>query len=564
MTFPSLIPSSRRFRPSQWPVARQKFMTGDKQSTLFASRAYRAELQLSYANRTPSEVALFMAHYDQLKGTYESFVFPSDWADSVWGGWSRATADERILAINGRWRYASPPRISQQKGKTATIQITLLQVPGGLPAPPEPEPEVNSCGWTCVRIRLLDGFENLDFYERYADGSRSYSFNYVKDNPEKWCLGQLPLSYLKTEIDGITYKWAQQYFSYQLLPDYLLSNCFNETGTPDAQLITPSCPTNVVDGRYGRDDPRSEFNTSELRHTVITNNFNRRINDMLWPVYYLQTEPPWLAPPQIFVSTSFPTQQVFYAIAKEGSSSNDTIQGSTYMPGFRYQLWIPDIADFQNGQPTMIDENGDRQWSDKGKWIDVDENWNNGSWGGNNSCLDDQTRSLPPKEAFQVSSPTSTARDPGTPITSPISGPGTFPNYTPSRRSISYGEWNTKVSNPGKSNQRVTLPLPSTAIKTDVILELVYANRPDAVARDFLDHYLDSVGVWNNFTLPTEKLKEGPMAGWAIEDGERYLSDGYWSYNRPPQITSVHPGTSTITTQLIWMGIKPDLCKPQS
>ena len=36
---------------------------------------------------------------------------------------------------------------------------------------------------------------------------------------------------------------------------------------------------------------------------------------------------------------------------------------------------------------------------------------------------------------------------------------------------------------------RSTLPLPSTAVKNDLLMELVFANREDEIARTFLDHY---------------------------------------------------------------------------
>ena len=78
MAFPPLIPSSRRFTPSQWPVTRHKFMTGQKQSMLFATNAYKAQLRLVYANRSTSEIALLMAHYDKQDGTHSSFQFPGN------------------------------------------------------------------------------------------------------------------------------------------------------------------------------------------------------------------------------------------------------------------------------------------------------------------------------------------------------------------------------------------------------------------------------------------------------------------------------------------------------
>ena len=127
----------------------------------------------------------------------------------------------------------------------------------------------------------------------------------------------------------------------------------------------------------------------------------------------------------------------------------------------------------------------------------------------------------------------------------------TFPAHTPSTRGIRYGDWNTKRFAGGNSLQARIIPLPSSAKKSDVFLELTYANRDDAVARDFMRHYLDQRGGFNDFKLPKESLLEGPMAGWKVPNGERYISEGHWSYGKAPQITSKHPGTSTTTLTLI-------------
>ena len=150
MGFPKLIPSNRRFQSGNFPVTRHKMMSNAKQSMLFATSAFNAQLRLTYENRTPSEIAEFIAHYDELKGTHGSFAFEEGWKDEVWGGWTKRNIDVQLLAINGRWRYAAPPRISQPKFGVATIEIALKQVPGtktvDIPAAigggkPSPRPE---------------------------------------------------------------------------------------------------------------------------------------------------------------------------------------------------------------------------------------------------------------------------------------------------------------------------------------------------------------------------------------------------------------------------------------
>ena len=184
----------------------------------------------------------------------------------------------------------------------------------------------------------------------------------------------------------------------------------------------------------------------------------------------------------------------------------------------------------------MIDENGDRQWSNKGRWIDVDENWNGGSWNGRNyGCADPtQTRKLPPKEAFRVDRATSNDNN-------------NFPNISPSRRRITQGDY---TINRFGEDQEITLPLPSTAVKNDLLMELVFANREDEIARTFLDHYDRCAGALWDFKIAPVNSKKGTFAGWTDTESKN-IREGRWIYARPPRVETTHPGYSTTTIQLI-------------
>jgi len=583
MDFPTFAPSSRVYTHGEWPVSRHKFMTGRSQQMLHANGKGKQRLRLRYDNALLKNLDYFIAHFNRQRGTHTGFYLTAKVMYAGWDGIKGTNNDNRRFGFGLKWRYSKPPRIRSQRGKYGTIEIELETVaavdtfykppgvpedclpclppidPRPVPIPsPEPAPELkeSTCGWTCVRVRMVDGAENINFHDA-ASSSSPYSPNYVKNNPEKWLLGELPLTYREETIDGVTYKWAQQYFSYQLIPDYLMSNCYNQSGSSPAQFIEP-CPTNVVNGRYGRDDPRSEFNTSAIRHTVLIKNFNHGFSDQLWPVYYYQPEPPWLAPPQIQVSNGYPTNRVFSAFAKDRSYSNNTIQGHMYMPGFRYQVWIPDIADRINGSPTVIDENGDRQWSDKGRWVDVDENWNGGVWNGRKpECTDPtQTRKLPPKEAF--CNTRTDQRDLEPRVTNSVLDSNYFPNISPSRRRIVFGDY--EVDRYG-SDQEVTMPLPSTAQKNDVVMQLVYANRRDEIARMFMDHYDQCSGEFYDFPIAPVDKKEGTFAGWDDPDTKN-IRQGRWIYTRPPRIEQTAIGHSTTTIEIL--NLSPALMDPDA
>ena len=142
--------------------------------------------------------------------------------------------------------------------------------------------------------------------------------------------------------------------------------------------------------------------------------------------------------------------------------------------------------------------------------------------------------------------------------------PVTYPAYSPSLRRIKYGDWNVKRGKPGRSNQSVTLALPTTAIKNDVILELTYENRKDDVARDLMNHYFACAGEWDNFKLPKDSIKKGVMAGWKVRDADSYITKGRWSYARPPQVESTHVGRSTTKITLVSIGTDVPVCPPNS
>ena len=424
--------------------------------------------------------------------------------------------------------------------------------PGG-PGLPEIPTYAASCGWTTTRVRMLDGADAYwDWNDRY-NGTGTTSFNFVKNNPNKWLIGEFP-DWTDRIIDGVQYFWPRFKYSYQILIPYGLSDCqapFNPSNEAQGiwQTVTPCLLQEQSDnGRGGRDNPESEFFTGPVEHTPIPPRYQRRQSMYLWPVLYVQDEPPWLAPPtRIGVSDSYPIAQSFVT-----SQRGD--DGYAFMPGFRYQVWIPNQI---KGSPLSVDANGDFIWNDDGQWVDAGTGWNGGSFGGrSNECEEPPENSasfvLPPKELFAVENKLYSFSTPDY----------SFPAHTPSRRVMKYGDWNTKRFGGGNTGQSLALPLPSKAMKRDVLLDLVYANTTDSVARTFLNHYLSCAGEWADFALPAEKLKTGPMAGWADTDSERFLSKGRWAYAGAPQITSVHPGTSTVTLQLISLETEDYMAPP--
>lgn len=122
-----------------------------------------------------------------------------------------------------------------------------------------------------------------------------------------------------------------------------------------------------------------------------------------------------------------------------------------------------------------------------------------------------------------------------------------FPDLTPSQRSITYGDWT--IDRFGSGRYETTLPLPCEAIKANVLMELVYANRAHSVARAFLQHYNNNAGDYYDFPLQSANKKSGTFAGYTAANHIN-LTKGRWVYVAPPEIITTHPERSTTTIRV--------------
>lgn len=83
-------------------------------------------------------------------------------------------------------------------------------------------------------------------------------------------------------------------------------------------------------------------------------------------------------------------------------------------------------------------------------------------------------------------------------------------------------------------------------------MTLTYANLDDADAYMFFQHYVQQRGSFKTFQLGDLQL-EGARVGWEGMGGATDAGDFnmIWRYADEPQITSVYPGVSNITIELI-------------
>ncbi len=87
MAFPDLAPTSRSFESGDYPVKTFKAQNGAEHRILYGSNRTNMKLSLSYANVADTQADDFIAHYDEVKGTFSTFDLP----DGSLSGWSGNT-----------------------------------------------------------------------------------------------------------------------------------------------------------------------------------------------------------------------------------------------------------------------------------------------------------------------------------------------------------------------------------------------------------------------------------------------------------------------------------------
>ena len=83
MAFPILKPSSRSYEHGGYPVKTFKAQNGKEHRILYGSERTEMKLSLSYANIGDQNAELFLDHYDEVQGIFQTFTLPFQ----ALGGW---------------------------------------------------------------------------------------------------------------------------------------------------------------------------------------------------------------------------------------------------------------------------------------------------------------------------------------------------------------------------------------------------------------------------------------------------------------------------------------------
>ena len=123
-----------------------------------------------------------------------------------------------------------------------------------------------------------------------------------------------------------------------------------------------------------------------------------------------------------------------------------------------------------------------------------------------------------------------------------------FPTIPPTGRAFDPGDFsNTKY----KANNGAEFRILYGSKRTGMKMQLSYQNITDAQAEQFLDHFHSMQGTFQQFELTDGA--NGTKSGWK-GNGDAIGAVAWgsqWRYESAPQLTSVYPGVSTVTVNLI-------------
>lgn len=130
MPFPiSLRPSSRTFDPGDYPVKTYKAQNGSEVRILYGSNRTNMKLSLSYENITDADAELFLDHYDETNGTFNTFVVANpNQTDGAKTGWEGNFDAIGAGASGNVYRYESAPQVQQVRPGISTVTVNLIGV----------------------------------------------------------------------------------------------------------------------------------------------------------------------------------------------------------------------------------------------------------------------------------------------------------------------------------------------------------------------------------------------------------------------------------------------------
>ena len=123
MAFPAYAPTARSFNAGDYSYKTFTSQSGKEVRILYGDKRTGMTIDLSYDNIADTKADDFIAHYDEVKGGFVSFVLPAAFRT----GWSGdATAID--AATGNQWRYSEPPTITSVRPGISSVTVKLVGV----------------------------------------------------------------------------------------------------------------------------------------------------------------------------------------------------------------------------------------------------------------------------------------------------------------------------------------------------------------------------------------------------------------------------------------------------
>jgi len=123
MAFPTLQPTGRNFNPGDFPIKSFRSQSGAETRILYGSQRTNMSLELNYDNITDTNANLFLTHFNEVQGTFQTFSAPS----AVRSGWSGTSTALDVTGANA-WRYAEAPQITAIRPGVSSVRVKLIGV----------------------------------------------------------------------------------------------------------------------------------------------------------------------------------------------------------------------------------------------------------------------------------------------------------------------------------------------------------------------------------------------------------------------------------------------------
>jgi hypothetical protein len=124
MAFPTIQPTSRSYDPGDWPSKTYSALSGAEIRIRYGNLRTNAKLSLGYDNIPDAQAELFLTHYYEVTGTFQTFSVPTESA-SGWAGSSTAFSPG---STGTAFRYAAAPQITSVRPGRSSVQVELIGV----------------------------------------------------------------------------------------------------------------------------------------------------------------------------------------------------------------------------------------------------------------------------------------------------------------------------------------------------------------------------------------------------------------------------------------------------